>query len=64
MCDTKRVWIIDKRTNYVIERNGQLFSFQLIMTERNGYTDVKEAKKQMYSARRALHTDKLTLAVY
>jgi len=61
MSNTKRVWIVDAVSHFVVERNGPIFQLQLRPTERNGYTSVKEAKHVLYNARRALHAPYLQI---
>ena len=61
MSHTKRVWIVDAVSHFVVERHGMIYQYQLNPTERNGYTSVKEAKRVLYNARRALHAPYLQI---
>ena len=61
MSMTKRAWIISTLTHYVVESNGNIFNYNVQPTERNGYTNIKNAKAQLYRAKRMLHDDTLVV---
>jgi hypothetical protein len=61
MSHTKRVWIVDVVSHFVVERHGAVFQYQINPTERNGFTSTKEAKRVLYVARKALRAPYLQI---
>ena len=64
MSKTKRAWIVDTRMNKFVRKSGVVFQYELVPTEASGFTDVHEARRVLYRARKALHTDKLRVITF